>query len=159
MRSVSKQTLWIFLLALAAGSGLHFLYSGIPSVVTAVFAPINESIWEHIKLLYWPALIGGWFLERYKKNWGGRCAGVLLGAGLMQVVGWLYHIRLGGSALWVDLLLYAAAMGIAFFLPEKWEIRGKWTIVLTAAVVLLGGAILWFTFDPPLSFALFREGG
>ena len=35
----------------------HFVYAWIPSGVTAVIFPVNESIWEHAKLFFFPALI------------------------------------------------------------------------------------------------------
>lgn len=38
----------IFLLCFVS----HFLYELIPSVVTSIFFPVNESIWEHMKLLF-----------------------------------------------------------------------------------------------------------
>ena len=38
-----------------AGSLLHFLYDWTgESVLIAPFSGINESTWEHMKLLYWP---------------------------------------------------------------------------------------------------------
>ena len=30
----------------------HFMYDWIPSYITAIFFPVNESIWEHMKLLF-----------------------------------------------------------------------------------------------------------
>lgn len=30
----------------------HFIYEWIPSSLTAIFFPVNESIWEHMKLLF-----------------------------------------------------------------------------------------------------------
>lgn len=40
------------------GSGLHFTYklSG-ENPVVAVFSAVNESVWEHLKLGFWPALL------------------------------------------------------------------------------------------------------
>lgn len=38
---------------------LHFIYEWIPSVFTAIFFPVNESIWEHMKILYTAFLLGG----------------------------------------------------------------------------------------------------
>ena len=32
--------------------GLHFLYQLLPNTFTAMFSPVNESIWEHQKLLF-----------------------------------------------------------------------------------------------------------
>ena len=30
----------------------HFIYEWIPSTITSIFFPVNESIWEHMKMLY-----------------------------------------------------------------------------------------------------------
>ena len=38
---------------------LHFLYDAFPCFLTSVIAPINESIWEHMKLIYTSYLIWG----------------------------------------------------------------------------------------------------
>lgn len=49
---------------------LHFIYEWIPSVFTAIFFPVNESIWEHMKILYTAFLLGGlieYFLLKYFK--------------------------------------------------------------------------------------------
>lgn len=39
----------------------HFLYEIIPNNFTAIFFPVNESIWEHMKLLYTPIILLGIF--------------------------------------------------------------------------------------------------
>ncbi len=43
---------------LIAGTVLHFVYkwSGYNDIV-ALFAPINESVWEHLKLLFFPFIL------------------------------------------------------------------------------------------------------
>lgn len=38
---------------------LHFLYNKIPSFITSIIAPVNESIWEHMKILFGSILISG----------------------------------------------------------------------------------------------------
>ncbi len=38
---------------------LHFLYQFIPSTFTAMFSPVNESIWEHQKMLFSSVIIYG----------------------------------------------------------------------------------------------------
>ena len=47
----------------------HFAYDLIPCKLTALFFPVNESIWEHMKIIYGVLIIGSlleWFL--CKKN-------------------------------------------------------------------------------------------
>lgn len=41
-------TIGIFLLCFL----FHFLFDWLPSSITAIFFPVNESIWEHMKLLF-----------------------------------------------------------------------------------------------------------
>lgn len=38
---------------------LHSLYDKIPSFITSIFLPVNESIWEHMKILFGSILIAG----------------------------------------------------------------------------------------------------
>ncbi len=38
---------------------LHFLYDKAPCFVTSIIAPVNESIWEHMKILFGSILIAG----------------------------------------------------------------------------------------------------
>ena len=53
------------------GTLLHFVYewSG-ESLFVGIFSPINESVWEHLKLLFFPMsvfLLGILFLEKNSK--------------------------------------------------------------------------------------------
>ena len=36
---------------------VHFLYNWIPNNIVAIFFPVNESIWEHMKMLYTTVLL------------------------------------------------------------------------------------------------------
>ena len=50
--------------AILAGAALHFLYDRWPNAGTALFAPVNESLWEHVKLVFWPYLGAAVLLNR-----------------------------------------------------------------------------------------------
>lgn len=50
---------------------LHFLYDTLPSFFTSIISPINESIWEHMKLIFTSYVIWGifeYFLLRKKEK-------------------------------------------------------------------------------------------
>ena len=65
----------VFTLAVLGGAALHFLYDVWPNPLTAVLAPVNESVWEHLKLLYWPFLAAAFVLARGADDARGRwCA-------------------------------------------------------------------------------------
>ncbi len=46
-------SIFIFIIAFIG----HFIYDLIPNSITSIFFPVNESIWEHMKLLITPYLI------------------------------------------------------------------------------------------------------
>lgn len=138
--------------AMLAGALLHFFYSWLPCAVTALFSPVNESLWEHTKIIVWPYLAAALLLNR------GRPGGIypwLLTVPLMCVVmltaGYLYHITLGGDAMWVDIAIYLIVMVLGFWLPttfsQPFGIRGKAvSLLLTLAVIVM---IALFTLYPP----------
>ena len=147
-----KTLLLTCLAAMLAGSALHFLYSAVPGAVTALFSPVNESLWEHVKIIFWPYLLAAVWLNR------GRPGGIrpwLLALPLMCLVmlllGYLYHIILGGEAMWVDLAIYVLVMALGFWLPTQFSgpFQGvKWMLPV-AAVLVLGILLAVFTLWPP----------
>ena len=38
---------------------LHFLYDKFPNFITSIISPVNESIWEHMKILFSSILLSG----------------------------------------------------------------------------------------------------
>lgn len=38
---------------------LHFFYDNFPSFLTSIFAPVNESLWEHMKMLFGSIILTG----------------------------------------------------------------------------------------------------
>ena len=57
----NKIGLWQFFgfaLTSVGGTLLHFLYEWTgESKIAALFSGVNESTWEHMKLLFWPMLL------------------------------------------------------------------------------------------------------
>ena len=106
MSRLSKAALITFVVATLAGSCLHFLYALWPNGLTALLAPVNESLWEHVKILYWPCLLSGVLLVRREpESLGARAFSLLLSAAVMLGVGYLYHVVLEGDSLFFDVAL------------------------------------------------------
>lgn len=155
----NKSENWIpaLLVALLLGVGLHELFHLWPSILTEFTAPVNESIWEHVKVIFWPLLLVelGCFPPEH------RAAGlhaILISCALMLVSGGLYHLVFRGSALWVDLLIFGCCIFGYFLLSElKWGKRAPLPLLwlLTAGMILL---LFLFTLSPPHG-ALFSELG
>ncbi len=150
-----RQLILTFAAVVLAGCALHFLYGWQPNAATALFSPVNESLWEHVKLVFWPYLGAAFLLNR------GRPGGIRpwllvlpLPCLLTLALGWVYHITLGGEAMWVDIAIYI----LGFWLPTRFSgpFKGiKWLLPVAAAV-LLALLIGWFTLYPPEGL-LFRD--
>ena len=152
-----KKRFWLaFVIAVLAGTGLHFLYDVCPAPLVGLFAPVNESVWEHLKLLYWPFLAAAFVLTKDeadgRKSWCGLLAG-LLGAPLLLLGA--YYTLLSGFALYglpLDLILYALAMAGGFALA--WHLQRArlpaWLCgMLVIAAGIYGAALALFSFAPP----------
>lgn len=110
-----------FLFTSIFGTFLHFLFdlSG-QSMIAALFSAVNESIWEHMKLIYYPmflfALIESRFTGRqYKHFWYVKMVGILLGLVLIPVIYYTYTGILGTSADWFNIAIFFIAAGAAFW--------------------------------------------
>ena len=63
--------LWGFAVTSLLGTLLHYLYDWLKeSVWVAPFSGVNESTWEHMKLLFWPmflyAIVESFFFKNRK---------------------------------------------------------------------------------------------
>ena len=111
---------WILVAIATAllGTGLHFLYPLWPIPLVGLFAPVNESVWEHLKLLYWPFLLCGGILAQKTKEPLRAWSGLLLAQLLMPIVLLSIYYVLGcGFAvhgLVFDIVLYYLALAFGF---------------------------------------------
>lgn len=110
-----------FLFTLIAGSLLHFVYgwSG-ESPFAAPFAPVNESTWEHLKLLFFPVLLfsaAEYPLRGYRccAFWPSRLAGILAGMAAVTGLFYIYTGIWGKDVFWIDLLLFVLGCFLCFY--------------------------------------------
>ena len=147
------------LFTIALGVLLHFLFDMTnQNVIVALFAAVNESIWEHLKLLFYPmflfAIIESKFLEQeYEQFWCVKWKGILLGLLLIPVFYYTYTGALGVSADWVNIANYVVSVGIVFWVEIRMFRKGRPCILNSEAaiVVLCMIAIVFsvFTFATP----------
>lgn len=161
MKKSTKTLLLTYLAASAAGVLLHFLYQWLPNPIFALISPVRESVWEHIKLIYFPLLAVSLAMGRGGAG-AGRAPWLLAQAvacGIMLGAGYLYHIVFRGEAMAVDLILFFLPLALGFLLPRVLWPLCEWPGTEKAAGVIsliLGVLILWFTFFPPEA-ALFAD--
>ncbi len=164
---VARWQLGGFLFVCAAGTAPHFLYqwSG-ESVAAAPFAAVNESVWEHMKLLFWPMLLWAGaeraVLGGYSRGfWPAKALGTLLGLALIPALYYTYTGALDVSVMWVDIAIFFVAAAAAFLaetrmLARDWRCRGGARASALVLLLLLSAAFVLCTFVPP-RVPLFRD--
>ena len=155
-----------FLFTAVLGTVLHFVFDWTGgSVVAALFSAVNESIWEHLKLLYYP-MLGFSFIEyavwgkQRQDFWCIKLVGMLVGLVLIPAMYYTYTGGLGVSADWFNVTIFFIAAAAVYRLETK-LFQGKTQCRLNcwAALVLMMGIGILFTV---LTFAtpqipLFRD--
>ena len=152
-----KKRFWIaFGIAAAAGTGLHFLYALLPLPLTALIAPVSESVWEHLKLLYWPFLIAAAVLSRSMKEplraWSGFLTALLLQPLVLTAIYYLLRSGFGIESMWLDIGLYYVVLGAGFFLAYALYGSGRTESILGLLIVLAaiyGVSLMVFSLAAP----------
>ncbi len=164
--SAGKRKLYGFLFVSAAGTFLHFLYeiSG-ENVVAGLFSAVNESIWEHMKLIFYPMVLASGAEQRLGAGETGRIrfvtlAGILLALAVIPAAYYTYTGILGVSADWFNITIFFLAAGGAYALGYRLEAgNGTWSISSCqwwGAVLLMAAVFTAATFFPP-RIPLFRD--
>lgn len=148
-----------FLFTAAVGTLLHFLFDWTGgSAAAALFSAVNESIWEHLKLLFYPmaafALIEyfQWGKE-LPSFWCIKLIGILTGLVLIPMIYYTYTGILGMNADWFNITLFFLAAGLTYWLETKlfrWgfscRLGAKWSVAIICLIAVIFTA---FTFLPP----------
>lgn len=143
------------------GSFFHFLYdlSG-KSIIAGVVSPVNESVWEHAKMLLLPPII--WWVLYYlckgkkygihQRQWfTGMLVSIVSSILSMMFVYYFYSQAFGVRLLCVDIFILFLAcltgqsLGLHFYRNSR-GFTPAISILLTAAIFSL---FVYWTFQPP----------
>lgn len=156
---------WAILPIFLLGSILHFVFdwSGGWDPV-AVVGAVNESVWEHLKIAFWPALFSGlieWRLlrDRYPAFWAARTLGLIATPATIAVVFYAYTAWLGGHWLVADIGTFLVGIAVGqwtCYAALDWHPgrAARWVMRVLLLALLTSFACL--TYWPP-DWALFRE--
>lgn len=164
-KSISFWQMIGFIVTGAGGTFLHFLYdwSG-QNPVLGSFSAVNESIWEHMKLLFFPMLFYAfWEYPRTKKEypnfWCVKLTGILVGLALIPAIYYTYTAGLGLYADWFNIAIFFIAAAVVYWLETKLLEAGKPRCIFPgaalAALLAFGALFIMLTFFPP-DFPLFQ---
>lgn len=147
------------------GTILHFLYdwSG-KSLWIAPFSGVNESTFEHMKLLFWPmllfALVECLLANKREAFWSVTLEGILVGLTLIPVLFYTYNGAIGKSPDWINIAIFFLSAALAYLYIYLLERKAPTTPLPPALSLLILSALalafVLFTFYPP-RIALFRD--
>ncbi len=149
------------------GSFLHFLFelTGYFPPVGAI-AAVNESVWEHLKLGYWPLMLFTLIEYKFIKKEVNNIAFAKLIASLVIVVFiitffYTYTAILGEDFLFLDIISFILSIVIAQLVSYKIltlkKFSNKISIISILGLIILGLLFILFTYFPP-HLPLFQEG-
>ena len=143
---------------------LHFTYEwSNNNVIVGLFSAINESTWEHLKLLFYPMLIttiiGYFYIGKEKPNF--LCAkiiGILVAISFTVIFFYTYTCILGTNVDFLNIATFFIAVLLGDFIAYRYMLSNnpcnKKFAILT--IIILALCFTIFTFVPP-AIGLFEE--
>lgn len=141
------------------GSLLHFTFEWSSyQLIVGVFSAVNESVWEHLKLGFWPALlyviIEYRLIKRETNNFFlAKTVGVYMIPIIITATFYSYTAVTGESIFLIDILSFIVAVVIGQLTSYKLltykKLSDKYQKISLTALSLLGIAFIIFTFYPP----------
>ena len=157
-RSMGAWQLLGFGVTALGGTLLHFLYEWLGNTRwIAPFSGVNESTWEHMKLLFWPmflfGIVQGFFFCERRNFWCVKLRGILLGQALIPVLFYTYNGAIGKSPDWLNISIFFLSATLAY-LFETWAFKHrkyacKHPVCALFLLCALGAAFVIFTFRTP----------
>lgn len=147
-----------FIAVSITGTLMHFIYewSGNNKIV-ALFAPVNESPWEHLKLLFFPFVIYGIFEavklsdEKFNVSFA-KFVGITAGMLITLSVFYVTKGALGKSFDAVNIASFFIGIGFAFIISyniiNKSIGRGLINGISTALLIITAIGFIYFTLYP-----------
>ena len=147
----------IFIIIL--GSVLHFTFAlSDYNLLVGAFSAVNESVWEHLKLGFWPALFYAAIEYRLLKELPNnflfaKAVGIYVIPIAITVMFYSYTAVLGEDLFIMDIMIFILAVIIGQIVSYKLltnknsgENLNKISLI---AIIILGLAFVLFTYYPP----------
>lgn len=165
MKQLKQYTMIGAIFVLIAGTLSHFLYAWTKNnFIIGLFTPINESIWEHMKLIFFPMLVYSCFMihklkEKYPCITASLFFGILLGTLLIPIFFYTYTGIFQQDIFFLDLAIFVFSVIIAFLTGYKLTLScrmQKHTFLLRCLICFFIICFILFTYYPP-NVGLFAE--
>lgn len=120
-----KTNIIIFsLLAMICGTLLHFTYEWFKGPVFYLISATDESVFSHLKLVFWPLLLLGIFEyftygKKYPRFIYSRIVALTIAIVTILTVFYTYTGITGQSNIFIDIPLFFVAIGLSYFYTYK----------------------------------------
>ena len=158
MKELKLYTIVGILFSLITGTLLHFTYewSG-NSPVIALFSAVNESTWEHMKLVFFPMLLCSIYMNKKLKHkypcvTSALLFGILLGTLLIPTIFYTYSGVLGRNLPILDISTFIISVLLSFWAVYKLSLSCRledFQDLLEILVLFFAIGFLLFTYHPP----------
>lgn len=149
----------VTIICLIVGTFLHFTYElSNYNQIVGLFSAVNESVWEHLKLLVFPmtivSVIGAFAIKKYSKNyWLSQVLGIITAMLFVVIFFYTYTGIIGKNIAILDIGSFVVGIILGEFvtykiLKSKKEYKAEVPSVLLLIVIILSFII--FTIYPPI---------
>jgi len=145
---------------------LHYLYSWTGnSKIIGLFVPVNESVWEHLKLGYWSLVLFS-FVEfsqiKYRVNnyYFAKLIGILSLETIIILIFYGYTFIIGKNILLIDILSYVIGAIVCQYLTYiflQLKPLSKFTDKISLAAFIAVGILFGVTTYYPPHIAIFMD--
>ena len=158
-RDVIRWEIYSTIFVIGFGAIFHFVFRwfGRPAVL-GLFAPVNESVWEHLKMCYWPVLIFSIFqYQKIGKDnpnfFFAKLCGILALECTVLFIFYSYFIFLGKTILMVDILSFVIGAFVSHLVILRMYrsdvIRKPMKMISVAVYTGMALIFMLFTFNTP----------
>ena len=153
--------------SIICGTLFHFVYQWTgENKIIAAFVPVNESIWEHLKLVFYPtgifAIIEYFIVKNIVNNYlEAKTIGIFVAIFFIIVAYFTYTGIIGAGIFFIDILIFILSIIIgecvAYKLMTRKNESNEKTKILAIIILvfLLFGFILFTYYSPEVN--LFRD--
>lgn len=159
-RRIRKWQIVGSIITIVLGTLLHFVYEwSMENRLVGIIGAVNESTWEHLKLLFWPMIIFSicefsivgkkWVSYSYAK-----AVSVLFGMFFIISMFYTYKGALGKEWLLVDISIFVVGVLLSFVINYRILIKKKSenkliSVLSMIVLIILVAVFAVFTFYPP----------
>ena len=164
-----KDKIVAIVLMIVFGIGMHFVMGALPSGGISVFLgnifPVNETSWEHMKMMWYPLLAVG-IIFTLKTGNRGYFASFVVSAVMAMLMNLgafsLYQSISGKSILFLDITIFISTMLSGALLACELS-QKKWAQKLlplwVALAVMITVGIIWLTYHPGKGYVFLDNTG